>query len=33
MIKRIEINYRGIFQKNLAKRIGSDIVIIASRMG
>jgi pyruvate ferredoxin oxidoreductase delta subunit len=33
MIKRVEINYRGIFQKNLAKRIGSDIVIIASRMG
>src|SRR5438093_11695420 len=33
MIKRIEINYRGMFQKNLAKRIGSDIVIIASRMG
>lgn len=33
MIKRIEINYRGIFQKNLAKRIGGDVVIIASRMG
>ncbi len=33
MIKRVEINYRGIFQKNLAKKIGSDIVIIASRMG
>src|ERR671933_2447031 len=33
MIKRIEINYRGIFQKNLAKRIGGDIVIIASSMG
>ena len=33
MIKRVEINYRGIFQKNLAKRIGGDIVIIASRMG
>ena len=33
MIKRVEINYRGIFQKNLAKKLGSDIVIIASRMG
>src|SRR5213595_3885468 len=33
MIKTVEINYRGIFQKNLAKKIGSDIVIIASRMG
>jgi len=33
VIKRVEINYRGIFQKNLAKRIGGDIVIIASRMG
>ncbi len=33
MIKRVEINYRGIFQKNLAKKIGGDIVIIASRMG
>jgi pyruvate ferredoxin oxidoreductase delta subunit len=33
MIKRVEINYRGIFQKNLAKKIGSDIVMIASRMG
>jgi pyruvate ferredoxin oxidoreductase delta subunit len=33
MIKRVEINYRGIFQKNLAKRIGSDIVIIATSMG
>ncbi len=33
MIKRVEINYRGIFQKNLGKKIGSDIVIIASRMG
>src|SRR5438477_10557800 len=33
MIKRVEINYRGIFQKTLAKRIGGDIVIIASRMG
>lgn len=33
MIKRVEINYRGIFQKNLAKRIGGDIIVIASRMG
>src|SRR5207244_9562602 len=33
MIKRVEINYRGIFQKNLAKKIGGDIVIIATRMG
>src|SRR5919201_1423299 len=33
VIKRVEVNYRGIFQKNLAKQIGSDIVMIASRMG
>jgi pyruvate ferredoxin oxidoreductase delta subunit len=33
LIKRVEINYRGIFQKNLGKKVGSDIVIIASRMG
>ena len=33
MIKRVEINYRGVFQKNLARKIGSDIVTIASRMG
>jgi len=33
VIKRIEVNYRGIFQKNLAKKIGSDIVLIASREG
>jgi len=33
LIKRVEIQYRGIFQKNLGKKIGSDIVIIASRMG
>jgi pyruvate ferredoxin oxidoreductase delta subunit len=33
LIKRVEINYRGIFQKNLGKKIGGDIVIIASRMG
>ena len=33
MIKRLEINYRGILQKNLAKKLGSDIVMIAHRMG
>ena len=33
MIKRVELNYRGVFQKNLARSIGGDIVIIASRMG
>ncbi len=33
MIKRVEVNYRGITQKNLAKKIGSDLVFIASRMG
>ncbi len=33
MIKRVEINYRGIFQKSLGKRIGSDIALIASREG
>jgi pyruvate ferredoxin oxidoreductase delta subunit len=33
MIKRVEVQYRGIFQKNLAKKIGSDIVMIASSMG
>jgi pyruvate ferredoxin oxidoreductase delta subunit len=33
MIKRVEVNYRGIFQKSLGKYIGSDIVMIASRMG
>src|SRR3990172_12253466 len=33
LIKRIEINYRGIFQKNLAKRIGSDIVYVAHSAG
>ena len=33
MIKRVEVQYRGIFQKNLAKKIGGDIVMIASRMG
>jgi pyruvate ferredoxin oxidoreductase delta subunit len=33
MIKRVEVNYRGIFQKNLGKYIGGDIVQIASRMG
>lgn len=33
MIKRVEVNYRGIFQKQLGKYIGSDIVQIATRMG
>jgi len=33
MIKRVEVNYRGIFQKNLGKYIGGDIVQIATRMG
>ena len=33
MIKRVEVNYRGIFQKNLGKYVGSDIVMIATRMG
>jgi pyruvate ferredoxin oxidoreductase delta subunit len=33
MIKRVEVNYRGIFQKTLGKYIGSDIVMIATRMG
>ena len=33
MFKRVEINYRGIFQKNLAKKIGSDIAIISTHMG
>ena len=33
MIKRVEINYRGVFQKNLGKYIGRDIVSIASSEG
>jgi pyruvate ferredoxin oxidoreductase delta subunit len=33
VIKRVEINYRGIFQKTLGKKIGSDIAIIATHMG
>lgn len=33
MIKRVEVNYRGIFQKSLGKKIGSDIAIIATHMG
>jgi pyruvate ferredoxin oxidoreductase delta subunit len=33
VLKRVEVNYRGIFQKTLGKKIGSDIAIIASRMG
>jgi len=33
MIRRVEINYRGIFQKTLARNLASDLVRIASRMG
>ena len=33
MIKSVDVNYRGIFQKTLGKYIGSDIVMVASRMG
>ena len=33
MIKRVEVQYRGVFQKSLGKYIGGDIVQIASRMG
>lgn len=33
MIKRVEVNYRGIFQKTLAKKIGADVAVIASHMG
>ena len=33
MIKRVEIDYRGVFQKTLARKLGGDIVLIASRMG
>jgi pyruvate ferredoxin oxidoreductase delta subunit len=33
MIRRVEINYRGVFQKRLAKKIGGDVVRIASQMG
>jgi pyruvate ferredoxin oxidoreductase delta subunit len=33
VIKRVEVNYRGIFQKTLGKKIGSDIAIIASHAG
>jgi pyruvate ferredoxin oxidoreductase delta subunit len=32
VIKRVEINYRGIFQKTLARRIGGDLVLIARRL-
>jgi pyruvate ferredoxin oxidoreductase delta subunit len=32
MIKRVEINYRGVFQKTLARRIGGDLVLIARRL-
>lgn len=31
MIKRVEINYRGVFQKTLARRIASDLIRIAAR--
>ncbi|MGQ9598490.1 MAG: 4Fe-4S dicluster-binding protein [Anaerolineae bacterium] len=33
MIRRIEINYRGVFQKTLARRLASDLVRIAARTG
>lgn len=33
MIRRVEVNYRGVFQKTLARRIGSDLVLIAKREG
>jgi pyruvate ferredoxin oxidoreductase delta subunit len=33
MIRRVEINYRGIFQKTLARNLASDLVRIASRTG
>lgn len=33
MIKRIEVNYRGVFQKTLARKICMDIVLIATRTG
>jgi pyruvate ferredoxin oxidoreductase delta subunit len=33
MIKRVEILYRGVFQKTLARRIGMDLVLIAKRQG
>jgi pyruvate ferredoxin oxidoreductase delta subunit len=33
MIRRVEINYRGVFQKNLARKLGSDLVRIAARTG
>ena len=29
MIKRVEIQYRGIFQKNLARKLGGDVVLQA----
>ena len=32
MIKRVEINYRGVFQKTLGRRIGGDLVLIARRL-
>lgn len=33
MIRRIEINYRGVFQKTLARQVASDLVRIAARTG
>jgi pyruvate ferredoxin oxidoreductase delta subunit len=33
VIKRVEILYRGVFQKTLARRIGGDLVLIAKREG
>jgi pyruvate ferredoxin oxidoreductase delta subunit len=33
MIRRVEINYRGVFQKTLARKLGSDLVRIAARTG
>jgi len=32
MIKRVEINYRGVFQKTLGRKIGGDLVLIARRL-
>ncbi len=32
-VKRLEVNYRGIFQKNLAKRITKDLVYVAHSQG
>jgi hypothetical protein len=32
-VKRLEVNYRGIFQKSLAKRITKDLVYVAHSQG